>query len=102
MGSSASDGVPAPRSLLQSTLLGVIVAVTVAATAFFLIAIPLYTVASFESNGLQRPVIRTGLFRVALPVGVLIGLLTGLVTGRWWRRGGRWVVTDGDDRYTTR
>ena len=83
-------------------LLGVGIGVGVAAIVFFLIAIPFYTLASFEPNGVDRPIIRTGLFRIALPVGALVGLVSGGVAGRWFRRGGAWTVAGGDDRYSNR
>lgn len=89
-------------SVMRSALLGVAIAVGVAATTFFLIAIPFYTLASFEPNGIDRPIIRTGLFRIALPVGALVGLISGVAAGRWVRRGGRWTVDDGGDRYSAR
>lgn len=91
-----------PRPLGRSVGVGVAVGVGAALTTFFLVAIPIYTVASFESNGLDRPIIRTLLFRVALPVGAVIGMVVGLATARWMRRGGRWELGDGGDRYTTR
>ena len=94
---------PPARSLARSVAIGIAVAVALAAIAFFLIAIPFYTLASFEPNGgVDRPVVRTGLFRIALPVGVVVGIVGGVVTGRWMHRGGRWTVDDGGDRYSNR
>jgi len=78
------------------------IGVAAAAIAFFLIAIPFYTLASFEPNGLDRPIVRTGLFRIALPVGVLVGLAVAVASARWARRGGGWRVDGGGDRYSTR
>jgi len=94
--------VRAPRSVGSSVAIGIAVGVAAAAIAFFVIAIPLYTLASFEPNGLDRPVVRTGLFQVAMPVGALIGLAVGAAAGRWAHRGGTWTVDDGGDRYSTR
>ncbi len=91
-----------PPSLARSVLIGIAVGVGVAATVFFLIAIPFYTLASFEPNGIDRPIVRTGLFRIAMPVGAVVGVVCGVVAGRWLRRGGRWTVDDGSDRYSTR
>lgn len=91
-----------PPSLARSVLIGVAVALGVAASVFFLIAIPFYTLASFEPNGIDRPIVRTGLFRIAMPVGAVVGLVSGVAAGRWLRRGGRWTVDDGSDRYSTR
>lgn len=93
---------PVTRPLGRSILLGVAIGVGVGAIVYFLIAIPIYLVASFESNGMDRPIIRTGLLKVALPFGVVLGIVTGVVSGRWLRRGGRWTVDDGGDRYSAR
>ncbi|MFP5321951.1 MAG: hypothetical protein ACLGIC_08900 [Acidimicrobiia bacterium] len=92
----------APRPLARSIAIGVGIGLGAAAIAFFLIAIPFYTLASFEPNGLDRPIVRTGLFRIALPVGALIGVAVGVASARWARKGGTWSVGGGDDRYTTR
>ena len=92
----------ATRSTARAVAIGVVVAVGGAAICFFLIAIPFYTLASFEPNGLDRPIIRTGLFKIALPVGLLLGLVLGGVAGWWYRRGGSWTVDDGGDRYSNR
>lgn len=93
---------PAKRPLGRSILLGVAIGVSSAAIAYFLIAIPIYLVASFESNGMDRPIIRTGLLKVALPIGGLLGTVIGIVSGRWLRRGGSWTLDDGSDRYSNR
>lgn len=93
---------PARRSLGRSLALGVAIGIGVGAICFFLIAIPFYTLASFEPNGIDRPVVRTGLFKVALPVGVLVGLASGGAAGVWVRRGAAWTVDDGSDRYSNR
>ena len=90
------------RPLGRSVLIGAGVGIAAAAIAFFLIAIPFYTLASFEPNGLDRPVVRTGLFRIALPVGVVLGLVVGAVSGRWYHQGGTWTTDDGGDRYSNR
>jgi len=91
-----------PRSLGYAVALGAGVALAATALAFFLIAIPFYTLASFEPDGLDRPIVRTGLFQVAMPVGVLLGVAAGATAGWWARRGGSWTVDDGGDRYSTR
>lgn len=91
-----------PRSLARSIGIGAAIGLAAAAIAFFLIAIPFYTLASFEPNGLDRPIVRTGLFRIALPVGALIGLAVGVAAGWWMRRGGTWTVDEGGDRYSNR
>jgi uncharacterized membrane protein (DUF485 family) len=93
---------PTPRPLGRSVAQGVAIGVGVAAICFFLIAIPFYTLASFEPNGIDRPIVRTGLFKVALPVGLLVGLASGVASSLWLRRGGGWTVNDGSDRYSNR
>lgn len=93
---------PAQRPLGTSILLGVVIGVASAAIVYFLIAIPIYLVASFESNGMDRPIIRAGLLKVALPVGALSGVVVGIVSGRWLRSGETWTVDDGGDRYSNR
>jgi uncharacterized membrane protein (DUF485 family) len=93
---------PTPRPLGRSVALGVGIGLAVAAICFFLIAIPFYTLASFEPNGIDRPIVRTGLFRIALPVGALVGVASGVAAGVWLRRGGTWSVSDGSDRYSNR
>ena len=70
-------------------LAGVAVAAVVAAVVYALVAIPLYTLAQADPNGLDRPFIRTGFFRVALPVGAALGVAAGTVVGLWYGKGGR-------------
>jgi hypothetical protein len=91
----------AQRPLPTAVAIGVGVGLATAAICFFLIAIPFYTLAALEPNGLDRPIVRTGLFRIALPVGALLGVVAGAVSGWWARRGGGWTTDDGGDRYTT-
>ena len=93
---------PTPRPLGKSVALAVGIGIGAAAICFFLIAIPFYTLASFEPNGIDRPIVRTGLFKIALPVGLLVGLASGVASGLWLRRGGAWTVKDGSDRYSNR
>lgn len=101
-GAGPEDHVAVP-SLGRCVVIGLAVAVALAAIVFFLIAIPFYTLASFEPNGgVDRPIIRTGLFRIALPVGAVVGIAGGAVAGRWLRSGGGWTVDDGGDRYSNR
>lgn len=83
-----------PRSRLRSVLLGLGiglgVGVAAMAIAFSIIAIPLYVVASTEpGSGLDRTLVRRGLFQVALPFGVVTGIAAGAVISVWYGRGGR-------------
>jgi hypothetical protein len=60
------------------------------AIAFSIIAIPLFILASTEPDqGLDRDLVRTGLFQVALPFGLLTGIVVGVLVGIWYGRGGR-------------
>lgn len=56
-----------------------------------LVAVPLFALAAFAEpgSGLERPFVRIGLSRVAVPVGVLVGVLSAITVGRWYHRGGR-------------
>jgi hypothetical protein len=94
-----ADGAPLDeplerRSRVQSVLLGIGIGAGVGvagiAIAFSIVAIPLYIVASTEpGSGLDRSLVRTGLFQVALPIGVIAGTIAGVVVGVWYGRGGR-------------
>ena len=94
-GAAAADVAPAPpRSRLRSALLGIGiglgVGVAAIAIAFSVIAIPLYLLASTEpGSGLDRDLVRKGLFFVALPFGALAGTGIGVAVGIWYGRGGR-------------
>lgn len=86
--------VAAGRKIARSVLLalGVATGVSVAASAvvFSVIALPLYVLASADpAAGLDRALVRRGLFGVAIPLGVLTGLAVGAVVGVWYARGGR-------------
>lgn len=83
-------GRPAGRSALLGVAVGLAIAVAGVAIAFSIVAIPLFIVASTEpGSGLDRDLVRTGLFKVALPFGVVAGLATGIAVGVWYARGGR-------------
>jgi len=93
----SDPGVAGPdpvASRLRSVLLGVVVGLGVAvagvAIAFSIVAIPLFLLASTEpGSGLNRDLVRTGLFKVAVPFGAVTGLVAGVVVGTWYSRGGR-------------
>ncbi|HVF76204.1 MAG TPA: hypothetical protein VM938_14295 [Acidimicrobiales bacterium] len=78
------------RPLLVSIGLGMVIAGAVAAAVLGLLALPLFFLARAlePDQGLARPLVRTGLFQVAIPAAVLTGLGAGALTGRWYRRGG--------------
>jgi riboflavin transporter FmnP len=83
-----------PRSRLRSALLGIGigtgVGVAAVAIAFSIVAIPLYIVASTEpGSGLDRTLVRRGLFHLALPFGLVTGIAVGIAIGVWYARGGR-------------
>jgi hypothetical protein len=60
------------------------------AIAFSIVAIPIFIVASTEpGSGLNRDLVRTGLFKVALPFGLVTGVAVGILVGLWYARGGR-------------
>ena len=78
------------RPVLLAIVVGVAVALVAIAIVFSIVAIPFFALARFAEpgSGLDRPLVRTGLFRVAIPVGLVLGTLTGLAVARWYRRGG--------------
>jgi hypothetical protein len=83
-----------PRSRVRSILLGVGIGAGVGvaglALAFSVIAIPLFALASTEpDSGLDRGLVRRGLFGIALPFGVITGVVVGVLVGVWYARGGR-------------
>jgi hypothetical protein len=91
-----AEGAPGavPRSKVRSALLGAGVGLGVGvagmAIAFSIVAVPMFLLASTEGDaGLDRGLVRTGLFLVAMPFGVLTGLVAGVVVGVWYARGGR-------------
>ena len=83
-----------PRSKVRATLLGISiglgVGVAASAIAFSIVAVPMFLLASTEGDaGLDRGLVRTGLFGIAVPFGVLVGVIVGAVVGVWYARGGR-------------
>ena len=81
------------RSTLLGLGVGLGVGVAAIAIAFSIIAIPLYMIASTEpGSGLDRDLVRKGLFFVALPFGAIAGTAIGVLVGVWYGRGGRLPV----------
>ena len=83
-----------PRSRVKAALLGISIGVGVGvaamAIAFSIVAVPMFLLASTEGDsGLDRDLVRTGLFGIALPFGALVGIVVGTVVGVWYARGGR-------------
>jgi hypothetical protein len=80
---------PMGRSLVVVVLVGVAVGLAVTGLVYSIIAVPIYLLAQTDPSGLNRPLVRDGLFRVAIPIGLLVGALAGAVAGVWYGRGGR-------------
>lgn len=68
---------------------GVGVGIAAAGLTYAVIAIPLYVLARTDPGGLDRPMIRTAFFNIALPAGVVAGLVAGVLVALWWSKGGR-------------
>ena len=82
---------PLRRPVLLAVAVGLAVGLAAVAVIISIVAIPLFALARFAEpgKGLDQPLIRTGLVKVAIPAGALLGLLTGVLVARWYRRGGR-------------
>jgi hypothetical protein len=88
------DEPPTRRSRLRSTLLGLGIGlatgIATVGLALSVVAIPLFLLATTDpEHGVDRHLVRTGLFEVAIPFGVLTGVVVGVVVGIWYGRGGR-------------
>ncbi|MCU1450101.1 MAG: hypothetical protein JWP02_2271 [Acidimicrobiales bacterium] len=79
------------RTLFMALGVGAAVGLATVGIIVSIIAIPFFALARFAEpgHGLDEPLIRTALMRVAIPAGVVLGTLTGVAVGRWYRRGGR-------------
>ena len=89
---ASTDGPPRSRSrtLLLGLAIGLGVGIVGVVVAFSIVAIPVFFIASTEpGSGLDRDMVRTGLFQVALPFGVIAGTAAGVLVGIWYGRGGR-------------
>ena len=77
--------------MVLSAVVGVVVALVAVALLYSLMVIPFYALARFAEpgQGLDRPFIRDGITRVALPAGIVVGAACGALVGVWHARGGR-------------
>jgi hypothetical protein len=81
----------APRAFALAAAVGLAVGLASVGIVVSIIAIPFFALARFAEpgNGLNEPLVRTGLVKVAIPAGLVLGAITGAYVGRWYRRGGR-------------
>jgi len=79
------------RTVLVALAVGVAVGLACIGLVISIVAIPFFALARFADpgKGLDDPLIRTALTKVALPAGIVLGSLAGLAVGRWYRKGGR-------------
>ena len=79
------------RTVLLSVAVGLAVGAATVGIIVSIIAIPFFALARFAEpgHGLDEPLIRTALVRVAIPAGLVLGGLCGIIVGRWYQRGGR-------------
>lgn len=85
------DGAPLGRrrAILPAVAVAVGVGLAIGALTYSVIALPLYLLAEFDADGLDRPLVRDAFFGVAVPVGLVVGLVAGIVVGVALARGGR-------------
>ena len=78
------------RPVLLAVAVGVAVGLACIGLIISIVAIPFVALARFADpgKGLDDPLIRNALTRVALPAGIVLGTLAGLAVGRWYRKGG--------------
>ena len=77
--------------MVVGVAVGVAVGLACIGIVVSIIAIPFFALARFADpgKGLDQPLIRDALTRVALPAGVILGSLAGFAVGRWYQKGGR-------------
>jgi hypothetical protein len=90
-GSTVEIGERPRRPWLLALGVGAAVGLAAIGLVVSIIAIPFFALARFAEpgHGLDEPLIRTALVKVAIPVGLVLGSLTGFAVGRWYRKGGR-------------
>jgi len=84
---SETGGLRRGAALVAAVAIGV--GIAVAGLTYSVLAVPLYVFAQTDPDGLDRPMIRTAFFNVALPAGLVVGLIAGVLVGLWYARGGR-------------
>jgi hypothetical protein len=91
MAETAEVGERPHRPVLLALAVGAAVGLACIGLVVSIIAIPLFALARFADpgNGLDQPLIRTGLVKIALPAGLVLGSLAGVAVGLWYRKGGR-------------
>ena len=90
-GSTTDVGERPRRPVLLAVAVGAAVGLACIGLIISIIAVPFFALARFAEpgKGLDEPIIRTVLTKVALPVGLVLGSLAGIAVGRWYRKGGR-------------
>jgi hypothetical protein len=88
--STADIGERPRRPVLLALGVGAAVGLAAIGLVISIIAIPFFALARFAEpgHGLDEPLIRTALVKVAIPAGLVLGSLAGLAVGRWYRKGG--------------